>query len=90
MESFPDSLSPDWRHHDHLSLSSITFNFRECHHHQAMADHPMPPSNAEPSTIISEAVLTQILAQLDSLTISNQVLNAKVSVSFFSAYILDN
>jgi hypothetical protein len=43
-----------------------------------MADHPMPPSNVEASTIISEAVLTQILAQLDSLTISNQVLNAKV------------
>lgn len=35
-------------------------------------------SGPEAGTIVSEAVLTQILTQLESLTISQQVLQAKV------------
>jgi hypothetical protein len=45
-----------------------------------MSDHPMALANSGPEagTIVSEAVLTQILTQLESLTISQQVLQAKV------------
>lgn len=43
-----------------------------------MADHPMPMATPERTAIVSEAVLTQILSQLESLQISQQVLQAKV------------
>jgi hypothetical protein len=43
-----------------------------------MADHPMAPPEA--GTVVSEAVLTQILSRLESLTISQQVLQAKVCI----------
>ena len=47
-----------------------------------MADHPMQSPDAEPTVIIPEAALTQILKQLESLRVSQQLLTAKASILF--------